>query len=594
MSKEADPDGSWLSDDDQDRKIYTDPLDFQKYLKQQPNTTANHLEGIRVIILEGQAPAHISALGTHFGTHPSFFVDHERGQSPESFQAAAECDSTALPSVVRDYITMGYYEPISLPADLLRFHVFCAESGRHISMTRVFGKFAETGVLHRKGSVWRRARGNDEGTSSSKGWDCVVITDPPLRAVGWSSSPRSSNDTGSGSGGYNPSTTLVTTWPSQGGYADFVPRQGQMTHIAKATSSRKIDPPGPAADPATTRKQLAFLNALVSYIQHSMSRHDKLDRFDTQAVEKQWSDVQAFERRASENDWRSADADFQFLHMMLKDVQRRIGIMGSSITGLAGIAGNRQTIEEQVLSRREATSVKALTVVGLVFIPLGYASSLFGMTAPYDPGEPLFYVYFAVAGPLSALAFVTYFDYIFNGVTAQDLDNEVIDAYRFIVDHYHGPGAHEIWLFGLSRAYGLYRSKDKANHPKSKSSRAFRARMSWPQIRDEEYCYKLGAFPPHPPPVRFMGIFDTVGSHGILNFVGGVGYEWPTFHDNEVSSVVQDVCHLMSIHDRLHVFQPYPARRKGNSISVLTSGSQACITTTAQALGLRTGRRPPR
>lgn len=64
------------------------------------------------------------------------------------------------------------------------------------------------------------------------------------------------------------------------------------------------------------------------------------------------------------------------------------------------------------------------------------------------------------------------------------------------------------------------------------------------------------------PPIKFMGLFDTVGSLGIPDFVGGVGLDWPQFHDQNVSSVVELVYHAMSLHDRFYIFTPCLAKRK--------------------------------
>jgi hypothetical protein len=186
----------------------------------------------------------------------------------------------------------------------------------------------------------------------------------------------------------------------------------------------------------------------------------------------------------------------------------------------------------------------------------------------------------------------SFLDYLFNGATASDLVEEVISAYRFIVEHYTAD--HEIWLFGLSRgaytvrsvaglinnygiidrtklglndaetdqicrqAYYLYKSSDPNNRPHEPDSVEFRASNSFPLIGDP---VPDGQTPPLPP-VRFMGLFDTVGSLGIPTFTGGLGLNYPEFYDDVVSSVVQEVCHLVSVHDRLWAFQPCLARRK--------------------------------
>ncbi len=181
-----------------------------------------------------------------------------------------------------------------------------------------------------------------------------------------------------------------------------------------------------------------------------------------------------------------------------------------------------------------------------------------------------------------------FLDYLFDGATASELAEEVISTYRFIVDHYTPD--HEIWMFGLSRgaytvrsvaglinnygilnpkalgltddqtnrlcqeAYSLYKSRDPNNAPHAPDSLDFRQRNSWPLTGD------VG--PLQCPPVRFMGLFDTVGSLGIPTFTGGLGLDYPEFYDDVVSSVVQNVCHLVSVHDRLWAFQPCLARRK--------------------------------
>ena len=185
-----------------------------------------------------------------------------------------------------------------------------------------------------------------------------------------------------------------------------------------------------------------------------------------------------------------------------------------------------------------------------------------------------------------------FLDYLFDAATASDLAEEVISAYRFIVDHYTPD--HEIWMFGLSRgaytvrsvaglinnygilnskalgltndqtnrlcqeAYSLYKSRDPNNAPHAPDSLDFRQRNSWPLIGDE---VPIGETPLKSP-VRFMGLFDTVGSLGIPTFTGGLGLDYPEFYDDVVSSVVQNVCHLVSVHDRLWAFQPCLATRQ--------------------------------
>ncbi|KAM6514375.1 hypothetical protein FALCPG4_015524 [Fusarium falciforme] len=188
----------------------------------------------------------------------------------------------------------------------------------------------------------------------------------------------------------------------------------------------------------------------------------------------------------------------------------------------------------------------------------------------------------------------TFLDYVFNGITAQDIAAQCIAAYRFIVDNYSYPNR-QVWMFGFSRGafiarsvagminncgiikrvmnddgtvnksktdllchqvYRIYRSDDPIHKPHSTQSRTFRRKASWPLIGDEEPSDQ-----PLIPPVKFIGVFDTVGSAGIPDFVGGVGLDWPQFHDQNVSTAVELVYHALCLHERLYIFPPCHARR---------------------------------
>jgi uncharacterized protein (DUF2235 family) len=176
----------------------------------------------------------------------------------------------------------------------------------------------------------------------------------------------------------------------------------------------------------------------------------------------------------------------------------------------------------------------------------------------------------------------TFLDYLFNGATGHDIAKQCTDAYQYIVENY--TPSHEIWMFGLSRGaftvrcvagminncgivrprlhpngsinedqtadlckevYRIYRSPYAIDAPQSPQMQAFRLNAS----------YQVAT------PVKFMGLFDTVGSLGIPRFTGGVGFEWPEFYDQKVSSVVEKVYHAVSMHDRLWMFEPCLALR---------------------------------
>ena len=234
----------------------------------------------------------------------------------------------------------------------------------------------------------------------------------------------------------------------QGGYLDFVPHEYQMItkagpprtsmlddlcfYIKLYTSFIGIDKPEGVV--LFAKKIVAshylqhaeFLRSIISTTQFHMSRKAtiRLRHFSDDYVETQWSDSQALVRRMCEycegleaimlqcgiasyqpnlNDmksWHDVATDFQFLHRTFRDLRRRTERLNSATVGLASIASNQQALREHASSLKEAKNMKSLTLLGLIFIPLAYTSSLFSMTQPYGPGGDQFWIYFAISGPL--------------------------------------------------------------------------------------------------------------------------------------------------------------------------------------------------
>jgi CorA-like Mg2+ transporter protein len=172
-----------------------------------------------------------------------------------------------------------------------------------------------------------------------------------------------------------------------------------------------------------------FLRWIISTTQLHISRkaNIRLQHFKSEYVETQWSDSQALERRMYEycedleaimlqcgvafdrpnlshmKSWHEVATDFQFLYMKFCDLRHRAESLKTATSRLAGIAGNQQAVREQALSSRETRNMKSLTLLGLIFIPLAFTSSIFSMAQPFGPGGEQFWIYFTVSGPLVLL-----------------------------------------------------------------------------------------------------------------------------------------------------------------------------------------------
>ncbi|KAM6513679.1 hypothetical protein FALCPG4_016053 [Fusarium falciforme] len=173
-----------------------------------------------------------------------------------------------------------------------------------------------------------------------------------------------------------------------------------------------------------------------------------------------------------------------------------------------------------------------------------------------------------------------FLNYLWNGAFATQAKRECTEVYNFIVQNFTwNVNVHtEVWMFGISRGayivrsvggminncgiikmenaglvnqvYDIYRSPHAVHHPSSPEMTQFRANFSY-AVRS---------------PIKFMGIFDTVGSRGVprLNYHTGSGFEWPEFYDNLVSTAVEKIYHAVAMHDRFWAFQPCLASRHPN------------------------------
>jgi uncharacterized protein (DUF2235 family) len=181
-----------------------------------------------------------------------------------------------------------------------------------------------------------------------------------------------------------------------------------------------------------------------------------------------------------------------------------------------------------------------------------------------DPGQPVrqLKLYDEGVGTGTSLA-----DKLLGGITGAGIDKNIKDVYTFLVLNYQ-PGD-EIYLFGFSRgaytarsiagfirncgmlkpenlplidkAYDLYRDRNKYTAPDSDMMESFREHYAWEDIT----------------PIKFIGVWDTVGSLGIpLPWYRLKNKSKYKFHDVTLSSTVEYACHALAIDERRRLFEP--------------------------------------
>jgi hypothetical protein len=88
--------------------------------------------------------------------------------------------------------------------------------------------------------------------------------------------------------------------------------------------------------------------------------------------------------------------DFELIGLKLEDAGRRLENMLPVVMTLVQIADARRSFAE-------TADISRLTVLALVFVPLTFVASLFSMNTETMPGSKDFWVYFAVAVPVTLL-----------------------------------------------------------------------------------------------------------------------------------------------------------------------------------------------
>ncbi|WP_205504619.1 DUF2235 domain-containing protein [Rufibacter psychrotolerans] len=161
----------------------------------------------------------------------------------------------------------------------------------------------------------------------------------------------------------------------------------------------------------------------------------------------------------------------------------------------------------------------------------------------------------------------TWQDRLFGGLTGAGIDMNIKDVYTFILLNY-SPGD-EIFLFGFSRgaytarsiaglirncgilkaeyinlvdkAYGLYRDRNEYTHPDSDLMKSFR----------RNYCQEDVT------PIKFIGVWDTVGSLGIpLPWFKLYNKNKYKFHDVTLGKTIEHAYHGLALDDKRVLFTP--------------------------------------
>ena len=101
----------------------------------------------------------------------------------------------------------------------------------------------------------------------------------------------------------------------------------------------------------------------------------------------------------SEN-WTGLREDYEFIYAGIEDRGKRVDSMIPVITSFIQLVESRRAL-------LETANVTRLTVLAVIFVPLSFVATLFSMNEKFGPGGSMFWMYFAIALPISL--FVLFF-----------------------------------------------------------------------------------------------------------------------------------------------------------------------------------------
>jgi len=158
----------------------------------------------------------------------------------------------------------------------------------------------------------------------------------------------------------------------------------------------------------------------------------------------------------------------------------------------------------------------------------------------------------------------SYHSSLAGGSLGKGLDKNIKDCYRFIVDNYEL--GDELFFFGFSRGAYTVRSlcglinncsilkKENANLITAafdlyKNSRYYVSHPFSVLFRKEKAITEQA-------PIKFVGVWDTVGSMGLPTSIFGFIKPKNLFYDNKIGAIIQTARHALSIDEVRKDFEP--------------------------------------
>ncbi|KAI9769291.1 MAG: hypothetical protein M1839_003768 [Geoglossum umbratile] len=348
----------------------------------------------QILIVEDLTKEVIKILGSGLSIDPAFFASHLNSSRIDDMDPST-CQIKVLPSVRNreDFVTINFIIPIILDHSPPAKFKCCSNvqrivlvdppltnsfvyddphrdhtSGPYFSEVRLFGG----GYIDCSGSSRDVIRESLPGKSPAK---CSTLED---LVYYWAKELPPAFDTATGD---LPSLSYYAFKIATGEYMAFA---NCMRHTAEKYSYHLES--GSRVDLKALELDLIFLQT-----------RKRCTRTVVSHMRRALGDIKRW-RANPHHVWNSVKEDYEFLIDTLTSDDRRLDSMVTVVAALLQVLESRRSVQETI-------SLTRLTYLTLFFVPPGFVAALFGMSGDVAPGLPRFWVYLAVAIPVTVLTF---------------------------------------------------------------------------------------------------------------------------------------------------------------------------------------------
>jgi len=426
---------------DLDQLINEVRFETSSSMRKEPSGADGQVHG-RLLIIEDLTAEIIQLLGSELDLDPLFLATHLHTVHRTGMRHQTPDDAT-LPSRLRgrDYLNVSYHQPVSSDVPYTSGNRFSLDTG--IDRKLVFLRATNIGLVQHRVSIikvrqssghWLGELSNLVSLSPQLTCQGLILVDPPLGNTYFREGYK----------GETEHKVHLSLQPYLGTYENFM----ELPKFSEALDQQKnntrlsmmddlvhywkteLPVCFEAADPSIQSlayyplrivaaewvKYIAVMQRCIKLYEYESSQLD-LNKFNMDIRELQgWrrrtmmslKKVQVVIRHLSPHASSTLDhaasvadvlEDYKAISDDMENAGRRLENMLPVVTSLVQIIDARQSFAE-------TANISRLTILALVFVPLSFVSSLFSMNSENVPGSEHFWVYFAVAIPVTAVVFL--------------------------------------------------------------------------------------------------------------------------------------------------------------------------------------------